>query len=94
MQGSFCVLFLEGPVTYKANSVKVRLRKENGIVTLNIHVAFLILSKNGVRLCSTHATAYKYIAADHVCQSWPRGRPSCALYHSLKPKSTAASRED
>src|ERR1019366_1084748 len=35
-------------------------------------------SKNGVLRCCTHSAAYKYIAADQVCQSRPLGLPVCA----------------
>lgn len=35
-----------------------------------------ISSKNGVCFCSTEIAAYKYIAADQLCQSCPLGVPS------------------
>jgi hypothetical protein len=37
-----------------------------------------ISSKNGVRCCCTHSAAYRYMAADQVCQSRPLGLPVCA----------------
>jgi predicted nucleotidyltransferase len=52
--------------------------------------AALISSKNGVRRLATHSAAYRYMAADHVCQSCPRGLPFCALNHSLNPQGTRA----
>ena len=51
--------------------------------TFHAYIAALRLpprmsSKNGVPRSNTHFAAYKYIAADHVCQSRPLGFPVCA----------------
>ena len=48
----------------------------------NLHccaqIALRMSSKNGVLRCCTHCAAYKYMAADQVCQSLPLGLPVCA----------------